>query len=1795
MGRLAGILRQCSPFAPRRPGRPAHAALRLRLHLEPLEQRALLSVTQSGDVLNIIGDTDYLNESDVIQIVRDAGDNSKIDVTLNGVDFGPFSGINQINVVGMGGNDVLQVDSSQGLIGVERGIFYDGGGGFDRLELLQTEGDTQINDSYSVGPNNGMGTSVIAGPSGTQSVYFENIEPVVDLVPAAVLNINATNSDNAINYSQGSVPTRGLVTIDNQETIEFSGKTSLIINGLNGSDSFNLNNSATPTGLTSITINGGDPTAGSDTLIVNGTTGADTITYHPDNIDSGSVTVNALPAIGFDAIENLIVNGRGGGDALTLDSTVIDGTLVFTPGSAFDAGRLDFQADSADFALAPALQFLGLGSGGSFSLIDTGDTFDDFVYRGTDLSDRFTVTHVNATTDRIALNNRLPVNISQILTLTLAGLAGDDVFNIPGNTVVTGIVVDGGDPSASDIVTLTGATDAVTVSLADDALSSPTNTVVTGYGVPVTLIGVEVANLDAASNALNAVGTSRNDSFIYTPTDLSAGKFQEASINTVFNFTNVTGAFTVFGGTGLLADTLTVRGSNIADIFTIDAAVRTAQVGALKTVTLNNNVEVLNAEGLGGDDTFNVAPAVGPGFSLQNLLINIDGGDPQASDRLVIAAPGGGVMPATQFVFINKGRNPDSGTVRVIDATTQFPDVSYRNVEVVSANVSGGGLTPNLIVMGPDMNEPNEFLGTATFLGSGPNLQIQHASIYPNNNGVAPDQDFYRVVAAQTGTLDFQVYFRRLDPAIISGQGTLLVQVMDSAGAVIGSAGVGVAQVFGAAGVTGDARVRIPVVAGQNYYLRVVGITTDGPFSPVINAYDATIINTPAPLPFDLALSRSVPPEIAGSPDTGDLPTDATNSDSGRTQFDNTSFTNLPTIYLRLNDGTLLNDLPGNDTPDSPPAGVIPIPFQGPGGTPDPGYRVAIFDGNNSQTPVGFATQVPGFPGLYTYTFTTPLADGLHHINAAVQMVDPRVDTHQTGFGAFSAHSLELIIDTAPPPLTFTGVHASSDSGTVGDGITNNTLPLFYGTAEANAIIRLFVQVPGAEGPVNVPIGLTVAIPLDGTNAFPVGSWGLVSNVDLNDPILGLPLDGVRHLFATAEDLAGNVSDTVAFDMFLDTQGPQVTGVFITNSPGYNLFGLKPNNAPQGPTPLVNSLTINLQDLPEEDAAFLRNAIDSGIASTPGVISLRGDQNGLIAISQIIVTNNPPVAGVVPTASIELRFSSALPDDRFTLTVSDAIVDLAGNHLDGESNASEPQNVPTFPSGDHVRGGSFVARFTVDSRPEIGFYAGLHVVADINGNGILDLANTDATNRDLMFQFGEVSDQRFAGKLSPVLLPGFDVLAAYGQINGTYRFLIDFNGNGAFDAGESITSPVQVSALAVAGDFDKASAGDEIALFTGTTWYILTSGLGGVASSFSGASAGYPLAGDFDGDGNVDLATYQNDKFSFDFGPSFGGVGAQIAFGAPGTKERAVAADMDGDGITDIGLWIPNTGTDLGTAEWRFLISNDFTGNKRMAGTVNTLNHPFSPVPLGADLAYRFGDSTSLPIVGNFDPPIATPAVAQSSATGSATPAAALSTNQKLVTSMYYDILGRAPDAAGLSHYTAQLDAGVARDAIAQTMLNSAERFGNVVDQMYDTYLHRKADAAGRAYWVGVLLNGGNEDTVASSFMLSSEYASMHVGNQEFVKALYRDVLGRAPDAAGQAAHLAALAGGQTRAQLVAAFLGSDERYHRVVDQLYLQFYQRHADLTGMAWHASKLKSGDQTVRGLAQAFVAADEFFAQL
>jgi hypothetical protein len=144
-----------------------------------------------------------------------------------------------------------------------------------------------------------------------------------------------------------------------------------------------------------------------------------------------------------------------------------------------------------------------------------------------------------------------------------------------------------------------------------------------------------------------------------------------------------------------------------------------------------------------------------------------------------------------------------------------------------------------------------------------------------------------------------------------------------------------------------------------------------------------------------------------------------------------------------------------------------------------------------------------------------------------------------------------------------------------------------------------------------------------------------------------------------------------------------------------------------------------------------------------------------------------------------------------------------------------------------------------------------------------------------------------------------------------------------------------------------------------------------------------------------------------------GTIEKQFRFGFAGPGERPVAADMNQDGIEDVGLWMPaNDGiAPRGQAEWFFLISgvtqNDTSPNvpTNLGPTItgsfdpapgaysndptdyglsnyttgrividplfpNTNVVRFQPVPFGNDLTMQFGDEFALPLVGNFDPPV---------------------------------------------------------------------------------------------------------------------------------------------------------------------------------------------------------------------------------
>jgi hypothetical protein len=193
-----------------------------------------------GYVLTATGDQAYGNQADQFLIGTDST-GQFLQVSSNGVMgfYGDQGAVFRVNVNALGGNDDLTVDSSGGLTHIAGGIYYDGGAGVNTLHLTQTGGATQTSDTYSVGPNPGDARSVIAGPSGTQSIFAMNLAGVTDVVPASSFIVNGTPAHNFITATKGASAGSGSVSIDNFAPIQYSNKVNLSINGMGGSDVIN--------------------------------------------------------------------------------------------------------------------------------------------------------------------------------------------------------------------------------------------------------------------------------------------------------------------------------------------------------------------------------------------------------------------------------------------------------------------------------------------------------------------------------------------------------------------------------------------------------------------------------------------------------------------------------------------------------------------------------------------------------------------------------------------------------------------------------------------------------------------------------------------------------------------------------------------------------------------------------------------------------------------------------------------------------------------------------------------------------------------------------------------------------------------------------------------------------------------------------------------------------------------------------------------------------------------------------------------------------------------------------------------------------------------------------------------------------------------------------------------------------------------------------------------------------------------------------------------------------------------
>ena len=246
-----------------------------------------------------------------------------------------------VEIKGAGGdtNDTLTVDFSGGPFSLPEGLRFDGGvGGYDTLVVTGGTSAREIYDPKN--QNDGVITL-----DGTRIIY-SNIEPVIDTVPAVNFTFNGPASDDLINIVDGGVLGGDALTQVNSsnspsptfESIAFSNKTNVIVNSMDGSDTITLNNPNPATGMTTLTINGGN---GDDSIIVTAAPPGVTVNIYGDN---GTDTFNIMPS------STVTLNITGGlpiPPALPGDLLAVDMSGTINPALSISGTSTGFQGSFA--------------------------------------------------------------------------------------------------------------------------------------------------------------------------------------------------------------------------------------------------------------------------------------------------------------------------------------------------------------------------------------------------------------------------------------------------------------------------------------------------------------------------------------------------------------------------------------------------------------------------------------------------------------------------------------------------------------------------------------------------------------------------------------------------------------------------------------------------------------------------------------------------------------------------------------------------------------------------------------------------------------------------------------------------------------------------------------------------------------------------------------------------------------------------------------------------------------------------------------------------------------------------------------------------------------------------------------------------------------------------------------------------------------------------------------------------------------------------------------------------------
>jgi GT2 family glycosyltransferase len=173
--------------------------------------------------------------------------------------------------------------------------------------------------------------------------------------------------------------------------------------------------------------------------------------------------------------------------------------------------------------------------------------------------------------------------------------------------------------------------------------------------------------------------------------------------------------------------------------------------------------------------------------------------------------------------------------------------------------------------------------------------------------------------------------------------------------------------------------------------------------------------------------------------------------------------------------------------------------------------------------------------------------------------------------------------------------------------------------------------------------------------------------------------------------------------------------------------------------------------------------------------------------------------------------------------------------------------------------------------------------------------------------------------------------------------------------------------------------------------------------------------------------------------------------------------------------------------------------------------------------------------------------------------------DRDFVTALYRDGLGREPDSEGLTSWLAQGEKRATRAKVLAAFAGSAEALEKAVafsspnlrqwvNSLYKTAFGRDVDPDARANWIRQLRSGVSWEVLAEQIVASPEFQRRHGHSQKvdlkYLRALYRDGLGRQPDLGSLTYWLAEGEKGATRVKPLVAVALSHEAVERLLPPL---------------------------------------------